>query len=260
MIINFTNKNALVTGGSRGIGRETAILLAESGCNVAICARDKNWLNRTKSEIESRGVKSIALSFDANQLDDIKYVIDFINNNWNSIDILVNNVGGEPAIPPLSYEMTSDDIWSNSINLNLLAAVRFTNLIIPLMRNNKWGRVVTVSSKHGREGAGRPWYTLAKAAEISFMKNYSLNSQFVRDGITFNSVAPGAILTELGGWADFKRNEPENFINKLKVTKPLGRLGSTREVASLIVFLCSEQASLINGACIPVDGGESQSY
>lgn len=260
MIINLENKSALVTGGSRGIGRETAILLAESGCNVAICARDKIWLDRTKSEIESRGVKSIALSFDANLLDDIKYVVDFINKTWSSIDILVNNVGGEPSIPPLSPEMTSDDIWLSSINLNLLAAIRFTNLVIPLMRNNKWGRVVTVSSKHGREGAGRPWYTLAKAAEISFMKNYSLNTQFVRDGITFNSVAPGAIMTELGGWADFKRNEPENFIKKIQLTKPLGRLGSTIEVASLIVFLCSEQASLINGACIPVDGGESQSY
>ena len=120
MIINLENKNALVTGGSRGIGRETAILLAESGCNVAICARDKIWLDRTKSEIESRGVKSIALSFDANHLDDIKYVVDFINKTWNSIDILVNNVGGEPAIPPLSPEMTSDDIWLSSINLNLL--------------------------------------------------------------------------------------------------------------------------------------------
>jgi 3-oxoacyl-[acyl-carrier protein] reductase len=260
MIINLKNKNALVTGGSRGIGRETAILLAECGCNVAICARDKTWLDLTKSEIESRGVKCIALSFDANILDDIKFVINFINTSWNSIDILVNNVGGEPSIPSVSHEITPEDIWLNSINLNLLSAIRFTNLAIPLMRINKWGRVVTVSSKHGREGAGRPWYTLAKAAEISFMKNYSLNFQFVRDGITFNSVAPGAILTELGGWADFKRNEPENFIKKMQLTKPLGRLGTTREVASLIVFLCSEHASLINGACIPVDGGESHSY
>lgn len=260
MIINLENKNALVTGGSRGIGRETAILLAESGCNVAICARDKIWLDRTKSEIESRGVKSIALSFDANLLEDIKDVIDFVSNAWNSIDILINNVGGEPAIPSVSHEMTSDDIWLNSINFNLLAAVRFTNLSIPLMRKNKWGRVVTVSSKHGREGAGRPWYTLAKAAEISFMKNYSLNSQFVRDGITFNTVAPGAIFTELGGWADFKRNDPETYAKKIHLTKPLGRLGTTKEVAALIVFLSSEQASYINGACIPVDGGESKSY
>ena len=260
MIINFKGKNALVTGGSRGIGRETAILLAESGCNVAICARDIVYLERTKLEIEARGVKAISYSFDANQLDDIKNVVEFIGKDWGSIDILVNNVGGESDNTSISYEMTSDEIWVNSFNLNLLAAVRFTNLTIPFMRKNKWGRIVTVSSKHGREGAGRPWYTLAKAAEISFMKNYSLNFDFVRDGITFNSVAPGAIYTESGSWANFYKNDPDNFNKKIQITKPLGRLGNTTEVASAIVFLCSDQASFINGACVPVDGGESQSY
>ena len=155
MIINFKGKNALVTGGSRGIGRETAILLAESGCNVAICARDIVYLEQTKLEIEARGVKAISYSFDANQLDDIKNVVEFIGKDWGSIDILVNNVGGESDNTSISYEMTSDEIWVNSFNLNLLAAVRFTNLTIPFMRKNKWGRIVTVSSKHGREGAGR---------------------------------------------------------------------------------------------------------
>ncbi len=260
MNLNLNGKYALITGGSRGIGRRTALMLAEEGCNVAICARNSEWLEKTKAEIETRGVKSLAIVANAGELEDIKRVIELIINMWGTLHILVNNVGGESKIPLLSPECIPDEVWIDSLELNTLAAVRFTRFVIPYMRKQKWGRVVTLASKHGREGGGRAWYTMAKAAEIGFMKTLAMNFDLARDGITFNTVAPGAVLTEQGNWADFQKEDPLKLQEKVMATRPMGRLGLPEEVAAIITFICSEQASLLNGACIPVDGAESHSF
>jgi 3-oxoacyl-[acyl-carrier protein] reductase len=101
---------------------------------------------------------------------------------------------------------------------------------------------------------------MAKGAEIACMKTLAMNFDLVRDGITFNTVAPGAILTEQGNWADFQKEDPVKLQEKMLATRPMGRLGLPEEVAAVILFICSEQASLLNGACIPVDGAESHSF
>ena len=129
-----------------------------------------------------------------------------------------------------------------------MAAMRFTKLVIPFMRKQKWGRVVTISSIYGKEGGGRPWFNMAKSAEISLMKSLSMDKRLVRDGITFNTVCPGHISVE--GKTD--EDNVEDF--------PLGRMGSPEEVANVVAFLCSEKTSLVNGACVVVDGGESRSF
>ena len=260
MNLNLTGKYALITGGSRGIGRSIALMLAEEGCNVAICARNQIWLEKTKIDIEKKGVKCIAITADARDVKDVNRVIELIIEIWGTIHILVNNVGGESKVPLLSPECILDEVWVESLELNVLAAVRFSKLVIPYMRKQKWGRVVTLASKHGREGGGRPWYTMAKAAEIACMKTLAMNFEIVRDGITFNTVAPGAILTEQGNWADFQKEDPIKLQEKMLATRPMGRLGLPEEVAAIILFICSEQASLLNGACIPVDGAESHSF
>jgi len=141
-----------------------------------------------------------------------------------------------------------------------MAAVRFTKLIVPVMRRQHWGRVITISSKNGREAGGRPWYTMTKTAEISLMKTLSMDFPAVRDGVTFNSIAPGVIMTPEGGWADFAKSDPSGFQRRMSETLPLGRPGRPEEVASIVTFLCSTEASLVNGACIPIDGGESQAF
>ena len=235
-------------------------MLAEEGCNVAICARNSEWLEKTKAEIEARGVKCISIKADAKEISDIHRAIELIINTWGTLHILVNNVGGESKVPLMSPECINDEVWIDSLELNTLAAVRFTRLVIPYMRKQKWGRVVTLASKHGREGGGRAWYTMAKAAEIGFMKTLAMNFELARDGITFNTVAPGAVLTEQGNWADFQKEDPLKLQEKLMLTKPMGRLGLPEEVAAIILFICSEQASLLSGACIPVDGAESYSF
>ncbi len=260
MNFNLRGKFALVTGGSRGIGRRTALMLANEGCNVAICARDQVWLEKTGSELKASGVKTLSISADVQKWEDIQRVFGAVMEAWGTIHILVNNAGGEGIRISDSPETIPDEMWVKSLELNTLSAVRFTRLAIPSMRKQKWGRVVTVASRHGREGGGRAWYTMAKAAEIAFMKTLAMNFDLARDGITFNTVAPGAVLTEVGSWADFMREEPEKLRAKLMSTRPMGRLGLPEEIGAVILFVCSEQASLLSGACIPVDGAESSAF
>ena len=259
MDFGIRDKYSLVTGGSHGIGRSIALGLADEGCNVAICARDKQRLEKVTAEIEQRGVKSMGISADVLVPSDIERAIKAVINSWGTLHILVNNVGGGGRWGSPVVEQTPEDVWWDVYNKNAMAAVRFTVQAIPFMRRQKWGRVVTVSSVYGREGGGRPWFNMAKAAEISLMKTLAMNPDLARDGITFNSVAPGAIMIEDTGWGRMQKENPQEF-EKFVAQLPLGRLGTPQEVANLVVFLCSQKASLINGACITADGGESKSF
>jgi 3-oxoacyl-[acyl-carrier protein] reductase len=121
--------------------------------------------------------------------------------------------------------------------------------------------VVTITSIYGgKEGGGRPWFTMAKAAETGLMKSLSAMAYLVREGITFNSVAPGGIDIAGTGFDDEKRRDPVAFERMIDAEYPLGRLGTPEEVAAVVAFLCSTQASLVNGANITVDGGQSRSF
>ena len=111
-----------------------------------------------------------------------------------------------------------------------------------------------------KEGGGRPWFTMAKSAEVSLMKTLARDPQLVRDGITFNSVAPGAVMIPGTGWEIAQKKNPVKFRKMVDQDFPLGRLGSPEEVACVAVFACSQQASWLNGACMSVDGGESRSF
>ncbi len=259
MELGIRGKYALVTGGSRGIGRRIALALAEEGCNVAICARNKGRIEETVAELKVKGVESIGISADVLLPSDIERVMKTVIDSWSTIHILINNVGGGGRWGSVKVEETSEDVWLDVYNKNVLAAIRFTMKAIPFMKNQKWGRVLTISSIHGREGGGRPWFNMAKSAEISLMKTLAMNSSLVRNGITFNSVTPGVILIDDTGWDRERQENPEEFKGFVSQL-PLGRLGTPEEVASVVTFLCSEQASLVNGACIAVDGGESRSF
>jgi len=260
MDLGLNGKHALVTGGSHGIGRSIALALAEEGCNVAICARKKDWIERTVAELKAKGVESMGISADVLISEHIDPVMKTVIDSWGTIHILVNNVGGGGRWGSSSVEETSEDVWIDVYNKNAMAAVRFTRLAIPFMRKQKWGRVITISSIYGREGGGRPWFNMAKSAEISLMKTLAMGHDVVRDGITFNSVAPGGIMILGTGWERQSKENPKEFEEMIDRQLPLGRLGTPEEVANVVVFICSERASLVNGACIPVDGGESKSF
>lgn len=238
MELALKGKYALVTGGSHGIGRAIALSLADEGCNVAICARGRERLLNTYKELAQRDVETFGIQADVLKPDDIERVMTAVIGEWGTIHILVNNVGGGGRWGSDKIEETPEDVWLDVYNKNALAAIRFTMKAIPFMRKHKWGRVVTISSIHGREGGGRPWFNMAKAAEISLMKTLALH--YRGSGITFNSVAPGLIAIPDTG------NETKG--------------GTPEEVASMVTFLCSEKASLVNGTSIPVDGAEGKSF
>ncbi len=260
MDLGIRGRRALVSGGSHGIGLATARALADEGCSVAICARDEHRLAQAVHDLRAQGGEALGVSADVLVGGDIERVMKAVIERWGTIDILVNNVGGGGRWGSPIVEETSEDVWVDVYNKNALAAVRFTKLAIPYMRKQRWGRVVTVASILGCEGGGRPWFNMAKSAEVSLMKTLAMTPYLVRDGITFNTVAPGSIMIPDTGWEKESKESPKEFIEKLEREFPLGRLGTPDEVASAIVFACSECARLLNGATIVVDGGESRSF
>ena len=258
MNLDIRGRRALVTGGSHGIGLATAERLARAGCDVAICSRSAERLEAAELKLKSYGVDVISVAFDALDSGSASKVMDFIERYWDGVDILVNNVGGGGRWGNEVVEDTDMRVWSEVYEKNAMVASRFTSRVIPHMRRNKWGRVVTVTSIYGgKDGQGRPWFTMAKAAETALMKSLSRTPYLVRDGITFNSVAPGGIYIPGTGFDDEQRSDPAAFDRMLDEEYPLGRLGTPEEVASVIAFLCSKEASLVNGANITVDGGQS---
>ena len=207
MNLGIEGKRALVTGGSKGIGLAIVDALRAEGCEVTSLSR--------------------ATGFDALQPWTYPDAADY--------DILINNVGGGGRWGS-AFVDTPEKIWQEVMAKNLWAALRFTRLCLPGMLARSWGRVVTIGSIYGKEAGGRPWFTVAKAAEIALMKSLAIQP---RPGITFNSVCPGPIDVS---------PEQDGLDPKPQV------------VAPLVAFLCSQQAAHISGACITCDGGESRSF
>ena len=260
MDLGLAGKFALITGGSHGIGLATAQALAEEGCNVAICARSEGRLQKEALDLEARGVNSLAIQGDVMIPTDIDRIVSSVVKSWGTIHILVNNVGGGGRWGSPVVEETPEKVWADVYTKNALAAVRFTQLVIPYMRKQKWGRVIAVASIFGREGGGRPWFNMSKSAQIILMKSLAMTHNLARDGITFNAVAPGHIYISGTGIEEEKVRDEKTFARRLETEFPMGRMGTAAEVASVIAFACSGRASLLNGASIPVGGGEGRSF
>ena len=257
----LSNKRALVSGGSHGIGLAIAKDLAKLGVEVAICSRTSERLSSARKEI-SRFSKYDVVTLECDAVDPISVskVASKISKLWGGVDILVNNVGGGGRWGSENIEETAPGVWTDVFNKNALAAALFTREFIPYMREKKWGRVISITSIYGKEGGGRPWFNMAKAGEMALMKSLSLTKYLVRDGITFNSVAPGGIFIQGAGFEEERERDPSGFDRMVDEDYPLGRMGRPEEVANVVTFLCSEMASLVNGASIAVDGGQSRSF
>lgn len=261
MDLGLSGRFALVTGGSHGIGLASARQLAAEGCNVAICSRSQERLDAAMEALKAYRVRLLAVAADVLEAGAADRVMDVVDREWGELHILVNNVGGGGRWGKESVEETDLRVWGEVYEKNAMAAVRFTRRALPHMRRARCGRVVTITSIYGgKEGGGRPWFTMAKAAETGLMKSLSAMAYLVREGITFNSVAPGGIYIEGTGFEDEKRRDPAAFQRMVDAAYPLGRLGTPEEVAAVVAFLCSGQASLVNGANVTVDGGQSRSF
>ena len=260
MDLGLRGRYALVTGGSRGIGLAIAGRLADEGCHVAICAREAGFLTAAERTLRDKGVEVLAVQADGLGARDSARGFAAAIARGGTRHVLENKGGGGGGGGSPVVEETTEDVWTDVYAKNAGAAVRFTVRAIPFMRRQKWGRVVTIASVHGLEAGGRPWFTMAKSAEIALMKSLALTKDLVRDGITFNTVAPGAVMISKTGWEAERERDPVAFDRMVDERYPLGRLGRPDEVANVVAFVCSEPASWLNGAAIAVDGGESRRF
>ncbi len=247
MNMDLTNKVALVTGSSRGIGKYTIIELASKGCNVVI-----NYLNNEKEAIELKNyviqkydVKAIAIKADISNEEEVKMMIENIIFEFKKIDILVNNAG--IAMDCAFFEKTTTD-FCKVINTNLVGTYLVSKYVAKYMLQNKYGKIINVSSTNGID-TNYPMgidYDASKAGVISLTHNLAIE---LAPYVNVNSVAPGWVNTDMNKdlYSEFKKEE----MNKIY----LKRFAEPSEIAKVIVFLASDDASYINNSIIRVDGG-----
>ncbi len=256
MDLELQNKVAIVTGSSRGIGKYIAKRLAAEGCRLVLCARGEERLAETAAELEGEGASVLALQTDLAEQDAPQNVVNRAVERFGQLDILVSNVGGNRRKP---FEDTTDEDWESVLDLNLRAHVRSARAATPHMKAAGGGAILFVASIFGREagGAGLSIYNATKSALISAAKIMAL--ELAPAGIRANSIAPGSIRFPGGSWDRRVREQPEEMKAFVARHLPVGRFGRAEEVADVAAFLVSARASLVTGACLNVDGGQSRS-
>jgi 3-oxoacyl-[acyl-carrier protein] reductase len=258
MDLGLTNKVAVVTGSSRGLGLACARSLAAEGCRVCLCARTEARLAEAAREVGAaagRGDRVITVPADVSRPEDIARVVDETVATFGGFDVLVNNVGLGRGT---NLVETPDADWQEAIDQTLMPAVRASRLAVPHMKKRGGGVIIMIASIFGREAGGRMTYNAVKAAEISLAK--SLAQQLARDNIRVLSVSPGSILFPGGSWAKRQQEDPKGIADFVKRELPFGRFGTAEEVGDVVAFLASPRASWIAGTSIVVDGGQSRSF
>ena len=256
MDLGIRGRIALVTGGSRGLGRQCALSLAGEGVDVAICGRTESTLDSTLGEIRARGVRAARVVADISDTSAVESLHRKVVDELGQVDILVNSVGGSRSRDDIVG--TSLEDFKGTFDLNLFGGFELMRQVIPQMREQRWGRIINIASIWGREHGGNISYMSAKAALIGATKHAGLS--LAGDGILVNSIAPGSIAHAEGSWERFQDDNPPDVVASfIEQNLPMGKFGWPEPVGDLCAFLASERADLITGACIVVDGGQSSS-
>jgi 2-deoxy-D-gluconate 3-dehydrogenase len=245
-------KVALVTGGSRGIGRAIALAFAQAGADVVLAARGREDLEAATKEVESEGRRALAVPTDVTDPEQVRDLVDRAAGEMDTIDILVNNAGGAPFLS--TVDSIREDGFEKYLRLNFTSAFYCTKAVAPLLLEKRAGCVINVASVAGLTASpGLTYYGAAKAALINFTRTVA--REWASSRIRVNAIAPGWIETDLNVGA---RQDP-NFYETIRSTIPMGRWGQAEEVAAVARFLASDAASFITGAVIVVDGGQTLS-
>ena len=254
MDLGLKGKVALVTGGTEGIGKATALTLAREGARVAICARRKPLLDAVAAEITGAGGEALAIVADMSKAADCKRFIDEAVRKFGRIDILVNNAGTSKRGKFLELQ---DEEWSADIELKVFGAIRCTRLAIPHMKKQGGGRIINITISSAKQpGAESMPTSVSRAAGLAITK--ALSKEFAADNILVNTICIGKIKS--GQHERRIKNEginAEDYYAALSKEIPLQRAGEAQEVANVIAFLASDAASYVTGTSINLDGGIS---
>ena len=243
---DLAGRTAIVTGAAQGIGEAVSLRLAREGCAVALVDINGARLETLLRKIESEGGRALAIKCDVSLKKDVDAAVALVADEWKGPDILVNNAALTPRVP---FEELTLEEWNNVLGINLTGSFLFSQAVMPRMRAKGWGRIIMMSSDAGEAGAqiAGAHYAVSKAGQINLMR--CLAPRLAPEGVTVNAVAPSSIETPV-----LLSLEPE-LIAGLRKSIPVRRTGKPEEVAALVAFLCSEEASFITGATMDINGG-----
>ncbi len=267
MDLGLAGRACLVTGASSGIGRETAVQLCAEGANVVLVGRDEERLAAAAEAATAAGAelgsRAATLRLDVTDPDAGKRMLAAATESFGTLDVLVNNAG---VASWRDLDDIPDEDWLAQYELSVMAPLRAMRAAAPPMAERGWGRVVNVCSTAAkRPSASMPEYSVAKAAELSLSRLFA--DRYAKSGVLINAVCPGPVESEMwmetGGLLDQSQemsgdSSREEALETAGSKRPIGRLATPDEIASAIVFLCSERASYVSGAAWSVDGGTVQ--
>lgn len=243
----LTNRVAVITGGARGIGKATALKMVKEGAAVALLDLLSSDLEKTLQEIKAQGGKVLGLPVDVSYRAEVEQAFAAINAEWGRIDILVNNAG---VVYPAPLDKVQDDDWDKVVSVNLKGTFFCTRAALPGMRKNRYGKIINIGSRASLGKEERTVYSATKAGLIGLTRTWAL--ELAPYNINVNYVGPGPIATEL-----FKASNPPDSPRTQAIIRsiPLQRMGEPGDVANLVSFLASDEASFITGQVIFICGG-----
>ncbi len=246
--MRFQGRVVIVTGAAKGIGLRIARAFAREGARVAVLDIDAPGIDALARELETRGAHVLALKCDVTVGPHVRSAVDQVARRWGRIDVLVNNAGGFPRIK--RTEEIADDEWEAIVRFNLSSAFLCAKAVLPIMKRQRAGRIVNLSSIVGRAGAVTvtSHYAAAKAGVLGFTRH--LAREVGPDGITVNAVAPGTVATER-----FTSLRTPAEVARITESIPLRRVAEPEEIAECVLFLASDAAGYITGATLDVNGG-----
>jgi 3-oxoacyl-[acyl-carrier protein] reductase len=256
--LSLQNRIALIAGSSRGIGKAIATAFLREGCRVCITGRSEAPLSKALAEFDTTFGKERVISFcgDLTNSSVIEQALRKTHELWGRLDVVVANVGSGSGQP--GWQIESEE-WERLFRLNFWGSVNLTQAAIPLLAENQHGALLFIASITGVEATPAPLpYSAAKAALINYSKNLAV--QVANIGVRVNCIAPGNILFPGGTWERHLGKDKNKVMQMIHSSVPLARFGTPEEIADIAVFLCSDTATFITGACFKADGGQSKSY